>query len=162
MHNVYDFGDQSISLLFLFPIPFLVVGLLIFFYQKNISNDKDSLMKTKKLGLYFGIVFSSFSTLMLISMAICCFGEYYKTKDIYDNHHFGIVEGSVENYHLYGHDVEVFDVKNTHFEYSYYDSPYYGYNTTASHDGVIKSNLYVKIAYFNDGDKNVILKLDVK
>jgi hypothetical protein len=37
-----------------------------------------------------------------------------------------------------------------------------GYNNAASHGGVIKSDLYVSIGYYDNGERNVILQLETE
>lgn len=59
-----------------------------------------------------------------------------------------------------GHDSERFDV--IPFEFSDYDASDYGYNNAASKGGAIKEQLHVRITYFYNGDKNVILRLETE
>jgi len=61
-----------------------------------------------------------------------------------------------------GHDTERFDVNGIHFEYSDFMEGDYGYNNAASCGGAIKEGLKVRIGYFNNGNKNVILKLETQ
>lgn len=91
--------------------------------------------------------------------------DYFKTKQVFDNKLYKIVEGRVCNYHpmpISGHDTERFDVNGIHFAFSDGDISDYGYNNAAINGGAIKDSLYVQISYFYNGTRNVILKLETE
>jgi len=76
-----------------------------------------------------------------------------------------IVEGIVENYSAEakdGHGNEEFTVNGILFHYSHFEEGRSGYNKTYWYGGVIRQNLYIKITYYYDGDRNAILKLETK
>lgn len=165
LHIVYDFANRSISLGFLGPLPFIGVGLFIYYYHKGIKNDSEAMYRlhTRKNGMILGLAMVIFLSIGFIITTIEGFTNYFHAKSIYDNHNFKTVEGTVENYHpmpLGGHDTERFDVNGVHFEFRDYDGTDYEYNNAAVNGGAIEKNLYVKISYFNNGKKNVILKLE--
>ncbi|MDN3581907.1 hypothetical protein [Mucilaginibacter flavus] len=165
-HTVYDFGNESIPITFLFPLPFFIIGLLIFFYHlknKDESKENRNILPDRIRGLIVGGAFLTLSGFMMPMIALSSIPDYYKLKKIYSAGRYQIVEGSVKNYHPMpegGHDTERFDVKNIHFEFSDFHIKN-GYNNAASHGGAIKANLAVKIRYYSDGGENVILKLEV-
>ena len=112
--------------------------------------------------MVFGIIFASFGGLVSVLLISIMLGEYYNTKSVYDKKQYQIIEGKVENYHPMpegGHDTERFTVNGVEFEFSDFDVSDYGYNNAASHGGAIRQGLKVKIDYFNNRNKNVILKL---
>jgi hypothetical protein len=118
----------------------------------------------RKYGMVFGIIFASFAGLISIVLVPAMFGEYFKTKSVYDNKQYQTTEGVVENYHpmpASGHDSERFTVNGIEFEFSDFDVSDYGYNNAASLGGAIKEGLKVRIGYFDNGHKNVILKLEI-
>ncbi len=165
---IYDFGDRWPNVgVMLLPLGFVLVGLGIFFYHliavKNTQHSR-SLLNRRNYGMFFGILFASLTGLIALVLIPANINEYQKTKRIYDSRDYEIVQGTVENYHpmpATGHDRESFTVKGVSFEFSDYDVSDYGYNNAASKGGAIKEGLYVRIAYFNNGNRNVILRLEV-
>lgn len=76
-----------------------------------------------------------------------------------------IVEGTVKDYSAEaegGHGNEEFTVKGVLFHYSHFEEGRSGYNKTYWYGGVIRQNLYVKITYYDDGDRNAILRLETE
>jgi hypothetical protein len=165
-HTVYDFADRLPRFGFMFfPLIFVAVGIGIYFYYKKfVNHDATSTfgIKKRKYGMVFGIIFASFGGLVTILLISIMLGEYYNTKSVYDKKQYQLIEGKVGNYHPMpegGHDTERFTVNGVEFEFSDFDVSDYGYNNAASHGGAIRQGLNVKIGYFNNGNKNVILKL---
>jgi len=166
---IYDASEQSPRFgTLMFPLLFVAIGLAIFFYHKKIVDKtaKSSFgINKRKYGMFFGILFASFAALISAFVIPSQIAEYRQTKRIFTNKNYKIVEGKVANYHPMpagGHDTERFSVDSVHFEYSDYDLTDYGYNNAASKGGVIKEGLYVRIGYFNNGNRNVILRLEVE
>jgi hypothetical protein len=76
-----------------------------------------------------------------------------------------VVEGNVRDYYSDpkdGHGNEEFTVRGVLFHYSHYEEGRSGYNKTFWYGGVIRQNLYVRITYYYDGDRNAILKLETE
>ena len=76
-----------------------------------------------------------------------------------------VVEGNVKDYYSEpkdGHGNEEFTVQGVLFHYSHYEEGRSGYNKTFWYGGVIRQNLYVRITYYYDGDRNAILKLETE
>jgi len=157
---VYGFGNRFPRLWILFvPLIFMIAGFRTFLHYRNNARKKSDL----QLKVIFSLIFASLSGLFFAFVLFVNLAEYFETKRSYDQKSYKIVEGRVANYHPMpagGHDSERFTVNDIRFEFSDYDASDYGYNNTASEGGVIRSNLYVRITYFNNGDKNVILKLE--
>jgi hypothetical protein len=166
---IYKFSERSPDYgIMLFLLIFVFIGIGIFLYHKNVvdKNAKTTLGTNKrKSGMFFGIIFSSFAILVSAFVIPSQFSTYNKTNRIYQYKLYQTVQGIVENYHPMpegGHDTERFTVGGVPFEYSDYDLTDYGYNNAASKGGAIKEGLLVRIGYFNNGSKNVILKLETK
>lgn len=166
---VYDFAGRLPRWEpILFPLVFVAAGIGVYFYcRKYMDPKKVDLfgINKRKHGLVFGSVFASLAGLVWIVITFFTLKEYFNTKKIYVQRSFSIVEGRVRNFHPVpagGHDSEKFDVAGVHFELSDYDAGTYGYNNAASHGGVIREDLAVRIGYFNNGDKNVIVKLETE
>jgi hypothetical protein len=93
--------------------------------------------------------------------------DVYKHDKILLNSHskeLKIMEGTVENFYpesKEGHGEE-FTVQDTLFHYSHFEEGRSGYHQTFSYGGVIRQNLYVRITYYYDGDRNAILKLETE
>jgi hypothetical protein len=76
-----------------------------------------------------------------------------------------LVEGAVKNYFPEskdGHGNEEFIVQDILFHYSHFEEGRSGYHQTFFYGGVIRQNLYVRITYYDDGDRNAILKLETE
>lgn len=76
-----------------------------------------------------------------------------------------VVEGTVNNYYSEskeGHGNEEFTVQDTLFHYSHFEEGRSGYHATYWYGGIIRQNLYVRITYYYDGDRNAILKLETE
>ncbi|MBC7721654.1 MAG: hypothetical protein H7068_06480 [Pedobacter sp.] len=166
---VYDFADRFPRIeVILFPLVFVAIGLAIFYYHKKGVTENERLktnISNREYGMVFGIFFASIASLFSTFVISINLNEYFKTKKNYDNKEYKIIEGKVQHYHPMpegGHDSEHFDVKEIYFEYSDSDISDYGYNNATSNGGAIKENLYIRITYFNNGDKNVILKLETE
>ncbi|WP_073404838.1 hypothetical protein [Mucilaginibacter sp. OK098] len=74
------------------------------------------------------------------------------------------VAGTIKDYYpesKEGHGEE-FTVQGILFHYSHFEEGRSGYHQTFLYGGVIRQNLYVKITYYNDGDRNAILKLETE
>jgi hypothetical protein len=166
---VYDFADALPRIGFmLLPLLFVAIGLGIYFYHKKIVDNSATTtfgINKKKYGMVFGIICVSFSGFISVLFIVSMSAEYMRTKYIYDEKQYNTVEGIVENYHPMpagGHAYESFTVKRIKFEFSDFDLGDYGYNNAASHGGAIREGLKVRISYFNNGHKNVILKLETE
>ncbi len=168
-HLVYDFAGRLPRFGFiLIPLLFVAVGIGIYIYNKKFVDGNATStfgINKRKYGMVFGVIFATIAVIISIILIPSMFGEYIKTKNIYNNKQYQIVAGTVENYHPMpsgGHDSEKFTVSGVEFEFSDFDVSDYGYNNAASHGGVIRQGLNVRIGYFNNGDKNVILKLETE
>jgi hypothetical protein len=148
LHTVYDFRtDQSII-----PhdayivVAFAAFGFLLFFYTRYFNTPSFIRTKGKYFGLAWGIL-ASVAFLMIISNR---FKNYNAIKDVLDQKQYSVIEGRVEEYHPMpsgGHDTERFRVGNLYFTMSDFDYDIMGYNNAASHGGVIRPNLYIRIWY---------------
>lgn len=166
---VYDFSNRLPDLESIFiPLVFFVIGFGTYMYHKKYVNSTSSIglrINKRKYGMVFGIISASFSGLISILLISAMFGEYFKTKSVYDNKQYQIIEGIVENFHpmpASGHDYERFTINGIEFKFSDFDESDFGYNNAASRGGVIKEGLKVRIGYFDNGNKNVILKLEIR
>jgi len=168
-HLVYDFSDRLPRFgSMLFPLVFVVVGIGTYFYHKKFVDNNSTMtfgIKERRYGMVFGIIFSSVGGLISVIVIPSMLNEYSKTRSVYDKKQYQTIEGTVENFHpmpVSGHDSERFTVNGIQFEFSDFDETNYGYNNAASHGGVIREGLQVRIGYFNNGRKNVILKLETQ
>jgi hypothetical protein len=76
-----------------------------------------------------------------------------------------IVEGFITDYSPEskdGHGFETFTVQGVEFHYSHFEEGRSGHHQTSRYGGYIRPNLYVRIKYYYDGDRNAILKLEVE
>jgi hypothetical protein len=169
LHTIYDFRDEhfitGFSLLFLIPV---IIGAGIFlynFFNGDVNTKTTFGMSQKSFGMLFGAIFALLSLGMFCSSVLAVAEKYYSEKSFYDDGKCKIVEGIVENYHPMpagGHDTEHFDVKSVHFDFTDYSLGDMGYNTSASHGGVIKAGLYVRLWYVASYDRNAILRIEIR
>jgi hypothetical protein len=106
-----------------------------------------------------------------VSCSIFCLTAWFaiptfiQVRELYNNKQFTIVEGRVKDYSpmpYQGHAHEYFTVKGVAFSFSDYDGTYGGYHNAASHGGIIRPNLYVRIGYYHSGITNIIFKLETE
>jgi hypothetical protein len=166
---IYDFTQRSPRIGIMILLLLLVlVGIAIFLYSKNIVNKSATStfgVNKRKQGMFVAILFILFGGLIFTIEIQNNLIEYWKTSKIYTGKTYNIVQGKVNNFYPMpegGHDTERFTVENVLFEYSDYDLTDYGYNNTSSKGGVIKEGLYVRILYFNNGSRNVIIRLETE
>ncbi len=57
---------------------------------------------------------------------------------------------------------EEFTVQGILFHYSHFEEGWSGYHQTFLYGGAIRQNLYIRITYYDDGDRNAILKLETE
>lgn len=169
LHLVYDFADQLPRVhIMLVPLLFVTIGIGTFIFHKRYVDPNSTSMfgiNKRDYGMFFGILFTLISGVMSLFIVPIMVNEYFHTRTIYNNNQYTTIEGRVENYHPMpegGHDLEKFDVNGIHFEFSDFDLSDYGYNNAASNGGEIKEGLFVRIGYYNKGNKNIILKLETE
>ncbi len=166
LNLVYTFADRYPNFgLYLFLLILASIGPGVFYYNMKFV-DKDELTSyyanKRKNGMILGVfIFFSLGSISGLWIYVDL-RDYFKAKQVFGNKLYKIVQGRVYNYHplpTSGHDTERFDVNNIHFSFSDDDISDYGYKNAAINGGAIKDNLYVQIYYFDNGTKNVILKL---
>ncbi len=163
---VYTFADRFPSFgEYLFLLVLAAIGPCVFYYNLKFV-DKDELTSyyanKRKNGMILGAFIFIFLGSISALISYMDVKEYFKTKRVFNSKSYKIVEGRVCNYHpmtISGHDTERFDVNGIYFFYSDTNHSDYGYNNAAINGGAIKDSLYVQISYFDNGTKNVILKL---
>jgi hypothetical protein len=167
MHTVYDFSQESMHQTFLGLLVFAIIGLYILAYTFGFTTYYISFFfgkfKTRHQAIFTGFVL----TILCGFMALFVYNNNHKLfqryKHIYKNHLYRVVMGRVRDFHKSTdkiHDLEYFNVDSIHFEYG--DRTTEGYGYSLAHDDVIKPNLLVRIAYFDDDGKNIILKLETE
>lgn len=149
---IYDFGDEFINL---GP---LTLSLILFFGGK-FFRKRYPFSKVVSGRLLIVISYFTFAVFLLRDLT------YIQIRNAYHTKRYKTVEGVVENYipitPSTGYAHERFTVKGVFFHYANNDYSY-GYDCAASNGGVIKANLSVKINYIHNGEKNLILVLEVK
>ena len=160
--TVFEIADKGFDMITLMPLLFVIIGIGISWF--NIKYNKSTSPK-KKFTIVFGFIFSGFALLMLIFTLPSNISNRNKTKEIFENKNYQIVEGKIENFHPMPHsrhDVESFTVNGVYFEYSDFILVY-GFNNTASHGGPLKENgQQVRLSYINENGDNRILKIELK
>jgi len=102
--------------------------------------------------------------LWTLSIVLIEYGSIYSSKKAITDKKYEIVEGRVENYESMPyerHENERFEVTKVHFEFSDFTMGNFGYHNAASHGGVIREGLYVRITYIPVDSTNPILKLEI-
>ena len=160
--TVFEVTDKGFDMLTLTPLIFLIVGLGISWF--NIKYNKSTSPK-KRFTIVFGFIFSGFAFIMLLLTVPSSLANQRKTKRIFENKEYKVVEGKIEGFHpmpYSGHDVESFTVNGVYFEYSDY-MRVYAFNNTSSHGGPLKRNgQQVRLSYITVGEENRILKVELK
>ena len=160
--TVFEITDKGFEMITLMPLLFVIVGIGISWF--NIKYNKSTSSK-RKFTIVFGFIFSGFALIMLLLTVPSSIANRNKTKKIFENKEYQIVEGIIEDFHpmpYSGHEHESFTVNSVHFEYSDYYI-FYGFNNTASHGGPLKQNgQEVRLSYITVNGENRILKIELK
>ena len=161
--TVFQVTDKVFDLIPFIPVLFFLIGLGIIWF--NIKQNKTNPGKRPST-LIFGYLFSGISLIVALVFIPATIIDRNKTKKIFENKDYQVVEGKIENFHPMpkeGHENESFSVKNIFFEYSDFEL-IYGFNNTASHGGPLKENgQEVRLSYItNKAGENRILKIELK
>lgn len=160
--TVFEITDKGFEMITLMPLLFVIVGIGISWF--NIKYNKSTSPKRKHT-IVFGFIFSGFALIMLLLAVPCSIANRNKTKEIYENKEYKIIEGVIENFHPMlnsGHNSESFNVDGVYFEYSDFLLQY-EFNKTASHGGPLKRNgQEVRLSYITVNGENRILKIELK
>lgn len=160
--TVFEVTDKGFDMTLLMPLLFVIIGLGISLF--NIKYNKSTSSK-KQFTIIFGFIFSAFGLLISLLTIPSSISSQQKTKAIFENKEYKIVEGEIENFNpmpYEGHTVESFTVNGIYFEYSDYIL-WNAFNNTASHGGPIKNNgQLVRLSYITVDEENRILKIELK
>ncbi|MES2063755.1 MAG: hypothetical protein V4456_17645 [Bacteroidota bacterium] len=116
-------------------------------------------------GLKISLIGTLFTGAILYIFSSINIASFVNAQDAYKNNKLLFVEGRVSDYSpmpYEGHQNEYFKVKNVAFQFSDFEEGIGGYHNAASHGGVIKPNLYVRIGYYPTDFRNIILKLETE
>ncbi|HVV55629.1 MAG TPA: hypothetical protein VHC47_09910 [Mucilaginibacter sp.] len=168
LHTVYDFKDATMHQTYLLPLCFGLIGLYILAYSFGLTTYyiRDLLrFKTRRQAVFFGVVFAALG----IGISLLVYNDQNETfneiKKVYDTGKYLEVEGRVRNYHPSEdqmHDNEHFDVDSVHFSFLDDITYSYGYTRSRFSNTAIRPNLYVRIKYYRNGHRNIILKLETE
>jgi len=169
LHTVYSTLDNPPSMLYLimrYVFVALFVGFCVAMYFGKGKNLKVTLNTGQQVNAFLAIippvVIFSFLYLSTEKLKI----DVYKHDEALLNSNskeLKIVEGVVKNYYpesKEGHGNEGFTVQGVSFHYSHFEVGRSGYHQTFFYGGIIRPNLYVRLTYYDDGDRNAILKLE--
>jgi hypothetical protein len=156
--TVFKVTDKNmLDFMMFIPVYFLVFFIIIYFVNRN--------RKESQKGIIFILIMIVVTTLASIITISSVLKERLKTKRIFFEKTFNVVEGEIENFNpmpVEGHKYESFTVNGLFFEYSDF-SPTYSFNQSASHGGPIHTNgQKVRISYISNKTNNYILKIEVK
>ena len=167
-HTVYTVASRGPKFgLMAFSLLLVAIGLGVYAYNKAWPNDERMpLFNTTKrrYNMGFGLVFAALAGLITLAIIPSSLADYAHTQRVYEQKQYQTVEGTVANFDPMpagGHWLETFTVAGVPFAFSDFNDTDYGYNNTASHGGVIRQGLHVRIAYMPSGERNVILKLEI-
>lgn len=167
LHSVYDFSQESMHQTFLLPLAFTIIGIYILAYAYGLTTYYISFFfrrfKTRQQAIRTGFLFTMVSGFITLLVFNDNSKTYHHYQNIYKKHQYSVLEGRVTDFHRSTdkvHDPEHFSVDSVNFEFSDYSTNGYGYSL--AHRDVIKQNLFVRISYFNNGNRNVILKLETE
>lgn len=170
LHTVYSTLDNppSISSLimgYIFLVLFVCVCIAMYFKFRNLKVRLNGGFKVSPfLAVIPPVVIFSLFFLNTEKLKIDVY-QHDKALLNSNSKELKTVEGTVENYSQEskeGHGYEEFTVQGVEFHYSHFEEGRSGYNQTSRYGGVIKPNLYVRISYRYDFDRNAILKLETE
>lgn len=164
--KVYDFTYQTMNFFWLIPVLFLLLctGYLWGLIKIARSESRKSGYEIRRW--FIPVVLWAAAIYMTISIVPASILHYTETRKMYYNQAYKVAEGEIENFvpmAAGGHGSESFTVAGVKFEYSDFDSTYYGFNNTSSHGGPIKANgQQVRLAYITFDGRNIILKIELR
>lgn len=180
LHTVYDFANETISKTFLFPIIFAIAGLIVLIYHVRLRKEQDGIhgpfkpmlpgadrrgIDTKSKGIVLGALFLLLGIVLPILFYSGDSRMFNFYKKVCKEKRYEVVSGRIMQFHQSKdqfHDTERFKVNNVYFEFGGNTSDDYGYRTDIFPYDPLKSNLFVRISYFNDGKRKVILILETE
>ncbi|SDE76231.1 hypothetical protein SAMN05216464_10993 [Mucilaginibacter pineti] len=171
LHSVYNTVNDSprstLQLVIRCVVFLLAISFCIMMYLRKGRNAVVTLRGGGKVNPFlFALVPITIFFLMFLSTDILEINVYRHDKALLNSNskELKILEGTVKNYYpesKEGHGEE-FTVQDTLFHYSHFEEGRSGYHQTFLYGGVIRQNLYVRITYYYDGDRNAILKLETE
>lgn len=167
--TVYDFADRFPKFGWMaFVLTFVAIGWAVRSHSNPATDDELAYplfdLTRRQSRKLFGTVFVSLAGLIALVFIPATLLDYVHTRSSYTHRTYQTVEGPVTDFDpmpVTGHRFETFKVAGIGFAFSDFDESDYGYNNTASHGGVIRQGLRVRIAYLPGKDRNVILKLEI-
>jgi hypothetical protein len=166
-NTVYDSPNSIASLIehcliFLFAVTFCIVMYWKLGRKTKVTLNTGHRVDPFLAGLVPLVIFFFF----FLSIDIMNINVYEHDKTLINSNskELKILEGTVKNYSPESKDGhgEEFTLQDTLFHYSHFEEGRAGYNKTFLYGGVIRENLYVRITYYYDGDRNAILKLETE
>jgi len=169
LHTVYSTLDNppSILILILVCIAFILVVYFCITMYFGVGRDAKITLNTgNKVNPFLAaLVPVTFLFLGFLYQNILNINVYRHDKAMLNSNQLKTVEGIVDDYSPAskdGHGDEGFTVQGVEFHYSHFEEGRSGYHETSWYGGVIRPNLYVRIGYYFDGDRNAILKLETE
>jgi len=148
--SVFEIGFRSFPwFTFLHPIPFIVIGVLLFRF-----------VKSKQTYQIAGILVAIFASIIFLLNTVSLVPEFVRDRSAYRTGDSSMVEGVVENFYpapALGPSKESFAVNGTMFSY-YVGTATACFSNTPNHRGPIRPGLHVRIYYKND----CIQRVDVR
>jgi len=164
--TLYDFANRLPNFdSLLFPVIFLVTGLFMWYINKRHASSASPATQKNDLRIrrFFGQLYTVMALLISLWLVFSSLHHYLQVKQIYYSDKLLTTEGSVDYFlssdYSPSHEDEML-INNVRFSISPADNKRYGYNQTAANGSPLKENMLLRISYYNDGDKNVILKLE--
>jgi hypothetical protein len=158
---VFDISDKGFNWIYLFPLIFVIIGVITLFLNRRLSKKGSSSRIYTSVICWIVTAFSLLVFLFIFPRAIL---KHNKTVNIIENEEYAIVEGVIDDFEpmpYEGHAQESFTVKGIYFEYSDYfiDG---GFNQTSSHGGPITENgQRVRISYIQEDFVNQIIRIEI-
>lgn len=169
LHTVYSTLDNPPSMSYLIMrcvCVALFVGFCIAMYFGKGKNLKVTLNTGHQVNAFLAVIppVVMFS-LIYLSIEKLKIDVYEHDENLLNSNskQVKVAEGVVKNYYpesKEGHGNEQFTVQGILFHYSHFEEGRSGYHQTFFYGGVIRPNLYVRLTYYDDGDRNAILKLE--
>jgi hypothetical protein len=143
--GINDIYSPFIGLIFTF------IGIMLFIWGFISRNKPASEVGDAGSPLFFGFLMATISLLVVVSLHKGRKSEYYLFETILKQHKYLVLEGCIENFIPQNAEGtypkrEKFTIKNIPFEYS--SNASVSYNIPKYKGGVIDSNKYVRIHYY--------------
>ncbi len=166
---IYDFDNRYPAFTsVMFPTIFLVIGIALWYRNKGNNNSQESTQKINKTSQSIrhttGLIYLVMALGLFLYVCIDTIRRFNHVKTVYHSQDLKTTEGVIDFFMEAQYSPSAsdeFTINKIPFTISTTDNSEYGYNQLKEKGGVLSEGQKVKISYYNNGIKNIILRLEL-